>query len=154
MCTKIGGCPVTVFDQLDDRNLIDGQEILGQTLRKTDPVTLSIICKSPECLKILLAYRKDVRNFMKGPNKIQTGAHEVLFKGEKLKFDNLGFALVALSQNPETLKNLLKEEMFFPTNQDFVSFVDACIKLEWERGLRIFLSSSNMHLIYHNLPAP
>ena len=50
------------------------------------------------------------------------------------------------------LSYLVKQENFVPSNQDFRTFIEACLNLQWYRGLQTFLQSYNMKFIYASLP--
>jgi len=92
-------------------------------------------------------YGNVLRQAMKGTG-VSKQQYEVIFGNEKLTFDNIGFAYLAIGKCTKVLNVLLANEAFVPSKNDFASFASACIHQNWHFGLNSFLNAFPMHVAF------
>lgn len=112
------------------------------------------------CMReVVRRYGRGLREAMVGdPERcqVQLGAELTL------KFDNEGFAALALNPNSQLLGFLLNQDGFIPTHEDYISllcslsFTDPSLPLDHVKRrsscLSLLLSSYRMHVVYASLP--
>jgi hypothetical protein len=79
------------------------------------------------------------------------GGFTFTFNGQEVKFEHLGMGLLALSQDPDILVQMIKCPGFIFSSKDYESFVNACIALKWQKGLALFLKTFSMQMIFANI---